>query len=53
METDNIYLFQRKLEYLKLLLVIIRLRYNRDDSPVEFLSKARKFGQLIGVSEKE
>ena len=53
METDNKYLFQRQLEYLKLLLKIIRLRNNGDDPPVEILGKARKFGQLIGVSEKE
>jgi len=53
MEIDDKYLFQRKLEYLKLLLKIIRLRNNGDDLPEEILSQAHKLGQLTGVSEQE
>jgi hypothetical protein len=53
MEINDKYLFQRKLEYLKLLLKIIRLRNHGDDLPEEILSQACKLGQLTGVSEQE
>lgn len=53
METDDKYLFKHKRDYLKLFLKIWTMRCRGDDPPVELLGKARKFGQLIGVSEKE
>jgi len=53
MEIDDKYLFENKLDYVKLLVQISRNRYRGDDPPEEFLSQARKLGQLIGVSEEE
>jgi len=53
MEIDDKYLFENKLDYVKLLVQISRIRYRGDDPPEEFLSQARKLGQLIGVSEEE
>jgi hypothetical protein len=53
MEIDDKYLFKHKLDYIKLLLEIIRIRNHGDDPPDEILSQARKLGQLTGVSEQE
>lgn len=53
MEIDDKYHFKNKLDYVKLLLKISRIRYRGEDPPEEFLNKARELGQLIGVSEEE
>jgi hypothetical protein len=53
MEIDDKYLFKNKLDYIKLVLKIIRIRNLRDDPPGEILSQARKLGQLTGVSAEE
>ena len=53
MEIDDKYHFKNKLDYVKLLLKISRIRYRGEDPPEEFLAQARKLGQLIGVSEEE
>ena len=53
MEIDDKYLFEHKLDYVKLLVRISRIRYRGEDPPEEFLNKARELGQLIGVSEEE
>ena len=53
MEKDYIYFLNLKRHYLRLFLKIWAMRRRGDDPPVELLSKAREFGQSIGVSEKE
>ena len=53
MEIDDKYLFEHKLEYVKLLVRISRIRYRGDEPPEEYVNQARKLGQLIGVSEEE
>ena len=53
MEIDDKYHFKNKLDYVKLLLEISRIRYRGEDPPEEFLNQARELGQLIGVSEEE
>ena len=53
MKIDDQYLFEYKLDYVKLLVKISRIRYRGEDPPEEFLSQARELGQLIGVSEEE
>ena len=53
MGIDNKFLFKYKLDYIKLLLKIIRIRNHGDDPPEEILGQARKLGQLTGVSEQE
>lgn len=53
MEKDHKYFLKLKHNYLKLSLKIWAMRRRGDDPPVELISKARNFGQLIGVSEKE
>ena len=53
MEIDDKYHFKNKLDYVKLLLKISRIRYRGEDPPEEFLNQARELGQLIGVSEEE
>ena len=53
MEIDDKYHFKNKLDYIKLLLEISRIRYRGEDPPEEFLNQARELGQLIGVSEEE
>ena len=50
---DDKYLFEHKLDYVKLLVKISRIRYRGEEPPEEDLSRARKLGQLIGVSEEE
>jgi len=53
MEIDDKYLFEHKLEYVKLLVKISRIRYRGEDPPEQDLTQAHKLGQLIGVSEEE
>ena len=53
MEIDDKYLFEHKLDYDKLLVKISRIRYRGEEPPEEDISRARKLGQLIGVSEEE
>ena len=53
MEKDYKYFLKLKHIYLKLSLKIWTMRRRGDDPPVELLSKAHNFGQLIGISEKE
>ena len=53
MEKDYNYFLKLKRDYLRLFLKIWTMRRRGDDPPIELLSKARNFGQLIGVSEKE
>ena len=53
MEKDYKYFLKLKYDYLKLSLKIWSMRRHGDDPPLELISKAREFGQLIGVSEKE
>ena len=53
MEIDDKHLFEHKLEYVKLLVKISRIRYRGEDPPEQDLTQARKLGQLIGVSEEE
>ncbi len=53
MEKDHKYFLKLKYNYLKLSLKIWTMRRRGDDPPVELISKARKFGELIGVSERD
>ena len=53
MEIDDKYHFKNKLDYVKLLVKISRIRYRGEDPPEEFLNQARELGQLIGVSKEE
>ena len=53
MEQDYKYFLKLKRNYLRLFLKIWAMRRRGNDPPVELLNKAREFGQLIGVSEKE
>ena len=53
MEIDDKYPFENKLEYLKFLLKISRMR-NRGEAPPEVLLKqALETGRLAGISEEE
>ena len=53
MEIDEKYPFENKLEYLKFLLKISRMR-NRGDDPTEVLLKqAVEVGRLAGIPEEE
>ena len=53
MEIDDKYPFEDKLEYLKLVLKISRIR-NRGDDPPEVLTKqAFETGRLAGIAEEE
>lgn len=53
MEIDTKYPFENKLEYLKLVLKISRIRYRGDDPPQALLKQAVETGRLAGVSEAE
>jgi hypothetical protein len=53
MEIDDKSLFKHKLDYIKLLLKIIRIRNQGGDPPEQILSQASKLGQLNGVSAEE
>ena len=53
MEKDHKNFLKLKYDYLKLSLKIWAMRRRGDDPPLDLISKAREFGQLIGVSEEE
>jgi hypothetical protein len=53
MEIDDKYPFENKLEYLKFLLIISRIRYRGEDPPEVLLEQAIKMGGLAGISEEE
>jgi hypothetical protein len=53
MEIDNKYLFDHKLDYLKLALKISKLRYQGEKPPKELLQQAHNLGRLAGISELE
>ena len=53
MEKNDNYSFKHKLNYIKLLLKIIRIRNHGDDPSKEILIQAQKLGQLTGVSAEE
>jgi len=44
---------KHKLEYLKLALIISKLRYHGDEPPKELLKRAHKLGCLAGISKDE
>ena len=53
MEIDDKYLFENKLEYLKLVLKISRIRNRGDDPPEALLKQSFEMGRLAGISEDE
>ena len=53
MEIDDKYPFENKLEYLKLVLKISRIRNQGDDLPESLLKQAFETGRLAGISEEE
>jgi hypothetical protein len=53
MEIDDKYPFENKLEYLKLVLKISRIRNRGDKPPETLLKQAFEMGRLAGISEDE
>lgn len=53
MEIDDKYPFESKLEYLKLVLKISRIRNQGHEPPAALLKKALEIGILAGISEDE
>jgi hypothetical protein len=53
MEIDNKFLFDHKLDCLKLSLKIYKMRYHGDEPPKELLQQAHEIGRLAGISELE
>lgn len=53
MEIDDKYPFENKLEYLKLVLKISRIRNRGDKPPQALLKQALEMGRLAGISEDE
>ena len=53
MEIDDKYPFENKLEYLKFLLKISRMRNRGEDPPEVLLKQALEMGRLAGISEEE
>jgi hypothetical protein len=53
MEIDDKYPFEYKLEYLKFVLKISRIRNRSDDPPDVLLKQAFEMGRLAGISEDE
>ena len=53
MKIDTKYTFENKLEYLKLVLKISKIRYGGDDPPQALLKQAVETCRLAGVSEAE
>jgi hypothetical protein len=53
MEIDDKYPFENKLEYLKFVLKISRIRNRGEDPPEVLLKQAVEVGRLAGVSEEE
>ena len=53
MEIDDKYPFENKLEYLKFVLKISRIRNRGDEPPEALLKQAFETGRLAGISEEE
>jgi hypothetical protein len=53
MEIDDKYPFENKLEYLKFVLKISRIRNRGDDPPDALLKQALEIGRLAGISQDE
>ena len=53
MEIDDKYPFEDKLEHLKLVLKISRIRNRGDDPPEALLKQAFETGRLAGIAEEE
>jgi len=53
MEIDDKYPFENKLEYLKFLLKISRIRNRGDNPPEVLLKQAVEMGLLAGICEEE
>jgi hypothetical protein len=53
METNNKYRFDLKLDYLKLVLKISKIRHHGEEPPRKLLLRAHKIGRLAGISEEE
>ena len=53
MEIDDKYPFESKLEYLKFVLKISRIRNQGGDPPEALLKQAIEMGRLAGISEVE
>jgi hypothetical protein len=53
MEIDDKYPVENKLEYLKLVFKISRIRNRGDDPPQALLKQAFETGRLAGISEDE
>jgi hypothetical protein len=53
MEIDDKYPFENKLEYLKFVLKISRIRNRGDGPPGELLKQAVEMGRLAGIPEDE
>jgi hypothetical protein len=53
MEMDYMHLFRHKLEYLKLTLMISKLRYHGKEPDMDLLLKAQKIGELAAIPDDE
>ena len=53
MEIDNRVYVKYKIDYLKLALKILKIRYKGDEPPKELLQHVYEAGRLAGVSEEE
>ena len=53
MEMDDIYLFRNKLEYLKLTLMISKLRYHGKEPDMDLLLEAQKLGEIAAIPDDE
>jgi hypothetical protein len=53
MEMDYNYLFKQKLEYLKLTVMISKLRYHGKEPDMDLLLEARKLGELAAIPDDE
>lgn len=53
MEIDDKYPLESKLEYLKLILKISRIRNQGDDPSEALIKQALETGRLAGISEEE
>jgi hypothetical protein len=53
MEIDDKFPFENKIEYLKFVLKISRIRNRGDDPPDALVKQAVEMGRLAGISEDE
>ena len=53
MEIDDKFSFENKIEYLKFVLKISRIRNRGDDPPNALVKQAVEMGRLAGISEDE